>query len=89
MKMEPSDMFLLQKSAGRAGEILGLTEWYDDAKLLNIWSQLSAMLGSDPAPMQHWIQTPNKHLDGRVPANLVTKERGIDDIMGLLSSFSY
>ncbi len=87
--MEPSNMFLLQKSAGKAGEMLGLTEWCDDAKLLNIWSQLSAMLGSDPVLMQHWIQTPNKHLEGKVPANLIVREDGIEEVISLLCSYDH
>jgi hypothetical protein len=87
--MEPSDMFLLQKSAGRAGEMLGLTEWYDDEKLLSIWSQLSAMLGSDPVSMWQWVQTPNKHLGGRVPANLIVREDEIDTVLSLLFSYSH
>lgn len=89
MIMEPSDMFLLQKSAGKAGETLGLIAWSDDAKLLSIWSQLSVLLGSDPVLMRHWVHTPNNHLEGKIPANLIVKEDGVDTILSLLLSYNH
>ena len=87
--MNPTyDKHLLQKSAGKAGEILGLIQWYDDLKFLLIWSQLSNLFGHDEKLMNHWMQTPNKHLDNKVPANLITTDKGTEQLLSLLEWYS-
>ncbi len=79
---------LLQKAAGKAGEILSLTEWNDDLKFLLIWSQLSNLFGGDEKLMNHWMQTPNKHLDNKVPANLITTNEGTEQLISFLEWYS-
>jgi len=83
-----TDKHLLQKSAGKAGQILGIFDWYDDLKFLLIWSQLSNLMGHDEVLMHHWMQTPNKHLDGKVPANLITTDKGTEQLLSLLDYYS-
>lgn len=82
--MDASDQHLIQKSAGRAGEILGLTEWYNDRKFLIVWNHLYKFFGGDDALMRHWMQTPNNHLNGAVPANLIAGEEGTEKLLDLL-----
>jgi hypothetical protein len=72
---------VLQKSAGRAGEALGVLEWYDDVKFLQIFMALHSKCGGDEVLMRHWMQTPNTHLQSAVPANLITTEQGIQDVL--------
>ena len=79
-----NDQHLLQKSAGKAGQILGIFEWYDDRKFLIFWNQLYGKMGGDYVLMNHWMQTPNAHLDGKVPANLITKEEGTEKLLDLM-----
>ena len=76
-----SDIHLLQKSAGKAGEILGITEWYNDLNLIQIYKGLYIMCGGDEVLMRHWIHTPNAHLKSKVAANLITTEQGIQDVL--------
>jgi hypothetical protein len=83
-----SDTHLLQKSAGKAGESIQIIDWYDDVKFLQIWKGLYSLFGGDYDLMRHWIQTPNTHLQGKVPANLITTEQGIQDILDYLLYFS-
>ena len=83
-----TDQHLLQKSAGKAGEKLGLIYWYDDLKFLLIWSQLSNLFGHDEKLMNHWMQTPNMHLDNKVPANLITTDKGTEQLLSLLDYYS-
>jgi hypothetical protein len=76
-----SDTHLLQKSAGKAGEIFGVIEWFDDVKFLQIFMLLHSNCGGDEILMRHWMQTPNTHLESKVPANLITTEQGIQDVL--------
>jgi hypothetical protein len=76
-----SDTHLLQKSAGKAGELLQIIDWYDDVKFLQIFMLLHSKCCGDEILMRHWIQTPNTHLQGKVPANLITTEQGIQDVL--------
>lgn len=82
-----TDQHLLQKSAGKAGEILGLTDWNTDLTLLRIYTALARQMGTDSILMRHWIQTPNKHLDGKVPANLLTTSEGELKVLSVLESY--
>ncbi len=78
---------VLQKSAGKAGEILGVTDWYDDVRFLQIFKHLHSMCGADLKLMRHWIHTPNTHLQSKVPANLITTEQGIQDVLDYLLDY--
>ena len=76
-----SDQHLLRKSAGKASSVLGITEWYDDLTLIQIYKGLYSLCGGDESLMRHWIQTPNTHLKSKVAANLITTEQGIQDVL--------
>lgn len=82
-----TDEHLLQKSAGKAGEILGIFSWNTDLTLLRIYTALARQTGSDETIMRHWVQTPNKHLDGKVPANLLTTPEGELKVLSVLESY--
>ena len=82
-----SDTHLLQKSAGKASEILGILEWYNDLNLIQIYKGLYSLCGGDESLMRHWIQTPNTHLQSKVPANLITTEQGIQDVLNYLLDY--
>lgn len=84
-----SDLHQLQKSAGRAGDILGVLHWYDDVKFLQIYQGLYIMCGGDELLMRHWIQTPNTYLKSKVAAHLITTEQGIQDVLDQVLYFSY
>jgi hypothetical protein len=84
-----SDTHLLQKSAGKAGNILGVFEWYDDVKFIQIYKGLYSLCGADYELMRHWIQTPNTHLQSKVPANLITTEQGIQDVLDQVFYYSH
>jgi uncharacterized protein (DUF2384 family) len=84
-----SDTHLLQKSAGKAGESIQVIDWYDDVRFLQIFKHLHSMCGNDEILMRHWIHTPNTHLQSKVPANLITTERGIQDVLDYLLYFSH
>lgn len=79
-----NDQHLIQKSAGKAGEILGITSWHNDLKLLIVYNHLSNFCGANLELMRHWMQTPNAHLEGKVHANLITKEEGTEKLLDLL-----
>lgn len=76
-----SDFQFVQTSAQKAGNILGLFEWYDDLSLLRIYKCLYYFCGGDESLMRHWIQTPNKFFESKVPANLVTTPVGIHEVL--------
>jgi hypothetical protein len=83
-----SDKHLLRKSAGKAGNILGVIDWYDDLKFLEIFKCLYSLCGGDYDAMRHWIQTPNTYLKSKVPANLIPTEKGIQDVLDQVLYFS-
>ena len=82
-----SDIHLLQKSAGKAGNVLGVFDWYDDVKFLEIFKHLYSLCGADLKLMRHWIQTPNTHLQSKVAANLITTKQGIQDVLDYLLDY--
>jgi hypothetical protein len=84
-----SDQHLLRKSAGKASEILGVFDWYNDVKFLQIYKGLYSLCGGDLELMRHWIQTPNAHLKSKVAANLITTEQGIQDVLDQVLYFSH
>ena len=83
------DQHFLRKSAGKASSVLGVTDWYDDVKFLQIFTALHSKCGDDESLMRHWIHTPNTHLQSKVPANLITTEQGIQDVLDYLLYFSH
>jgi len=83
------NLHLLQKSAGRAGEAFGVFDWYDDVKFLQIYKHLYMICGEDETLMRHWMQTPNTHLQSKVPANLITTEQGIQDVLDYALYFTH
>ena len=83
------DQHLLRKSVGKAGNILGVFEWYDDVKFLEIFKHLYSLCGADYELMRHWMQTPNTHLQSKVPANLITTEQGIQDVLDYVLYLSH
>lgn len=84
-----SDTHLLQKAAGKAGEALGVFDWYDDVKFLEIFKHLYSLCGADLELMRHWIHTPNTYLKSKVAANLITTEQGIQDVLDQVLYFSH
>jgi len=85
-----SETHLLQKSAGKAGEILQVIDWYDDLKFIQIFKHLYLLDGgNDEILMRHWIHTPNTHLQSKVPANLITTEQGIQDVLDYILYLSH
>jgi hypothetical protein len=83
------DQHFLRKSAGKAGNILGVFDWYDDVKFLEIFKGLYIMCGADCELMRHWIQTPNTYLKSKVAAHLITTEQGIQDVLDQVLYFSH
>lgn len=83
------DQHLLRKSAGKAGNILGVFDWYDDLNLIQIYKCLYIMCGGDEVLMRHWIHTPNTYLKSKVAANLITTEQGIQDVLDQVLYFSH
>lgn len=84
-----NDLHLIQKSAGKAGELLGVNDWYDDLVFLRIWKELFTLCGYDESLMRHWIQTPNKHLNDKVPANLITTAEGMEKVLDAIIFYNY
>lgn len=82
------DNYFSQKCAARAGEIFGINEWSNDLNLIRIYQHLSVILGGNEINMRHWFQTQNKHLNNKVPANLVTTSDGTMDILNYLEIFN-
>jgi hypothetical protein len=84
-----SDTHLLRKSAGKAGNILGVFDWYDDLNLVQIYKHLYSLCGADYDLMRHWIHTPNTYLKSKVAAHLITTEKGIQDVLDQVLYFSH
>jgi hypothetical protein len=81
------DLELLRKAAAKAASELGLYEWFSDIKLVEIYKFLHFLNGGDSNSMRHWMQTANRHLDGKVPANLVVTEKGINKVCDTLEIY--
>jgi Protein of unknown function (DUF2384) len=75
-----SDFDFVKKSANKAGEILCLNQWFDDLDFLRIYKYLHISVGGDEQLMNHWMHTQNRILEG-VPANLITTEKGIREVL--------
>lgn len=87
--MEKQEMqYFSQKYAAKAGEIFGIQEWSSDLNLIRIYQLLSVLLGGSETNMRHWFQTQNKHLENKVPANLITTSPGTMQILNYLEFFN-
>lgn len=54
--------------------------------LVRVYRALYAMVGGDNASMQHWIATPNNHLGGASPAELMRSVQGIAQVVHYLDA---
>lgn len=79
--------FFHRKYANRAAEIFGITEWQNDINLIRLYQKLHVLVGGNESNMRHWIQTPNKHLDNKVPANLIVEQKGMIRVLDYLDYF--
>lgn len=84
-----NDFDFIKQSAQKAGEILNLTEWFEDLEFLRVYKYLHSMCGGDTVIMQHWMRTANKHLNLRIPEQMITTEEGIKDVLDELRYFYY
>jgi uncharacterized protein (DUF2384 family) len=85
--MNQTDKFFSRKSAAKAAEIFGIHDWSNDLNLIRIYHLLSVLLGGSDNHIRHWFQTPNKHLDNKTPANLITHQEGTLQILTYLEHF--
>lgn len=76
-----TDYDFIHNAALKAGTILNLTEWFDDLEFLRVYKFLHSLCGGDDINMQHWMQTPNKFLDGQIPSLLINTELGILEVL--------
>lgn len=84
-----NDYNFVHNTALRAGKFLELTEWFDDLDFLRVYKYLHALVGGDTINMKHWLQTPNKFLDGQIPSQLLTTEIGIIEVLDELRYHFY
>lgn len=82
-----NDFELVQKSALKAGQILGLTDWFDDLEFLRIYKYLHLACGGDEVIMRHWMNQPNSHHNGCIPSIMISSEKGIQNVLNTLSSY--
>ena len=82
------DFNFIKNSANKAGQILGLNEWYDDLILLRIYKHLYYTFGGDKRLMYYWLQTENLFLEG-IPANLIKTEQGISEVLEEMNYWVY
>lgn len=47
---------------------------------IRVYRALFAVLGGDNEQMQHWMHTPNRHLNGQAPAALATNYQGLAEL---------
>lgn len=84
-----NDCEFVRNSARKAGEILGLADWFEDLDFLRVYKYLHIHCGGDEINMRHWMLTPNKFFENQVPANLITSEKGISDVLDELRFYHY
>lgn len=53
--------------------------------LIRIFRDLYSLMGGDPAAIRHWMDTPNRHLNGR-PSELIQRAYGLIQVMGYLDA---
>lgn len=81
-------MNVVVKAAGNAAQVLGVMEWYNDLNLVRIYNHLYFLVGGDYKLMHHWMQTPNSHLDGKVPSNLIVNSEGEKRVLNYLENYT-
>lgn len=47
---------------------------------IRVYRALFAILGGDREQMQHWMRTPNRHLNDQTPAQLVENYQGLAEV---------
>jgi len=47
---------------------------------IRVYRALFAILGGDREQMQHWMRTPNRHLNGQTPRTLATTYQGLAEL---------
>ncbi len=47
---------------------------------IRVYRALFAVLGGDREQMQHWMRTPNRHLNGQPPQALATNYQGLAEL---------
>lgn len=48
--------------------------------LIRVYRALFAILGGDREQMRHWMRTPNRHLNGQLPAALAANYQGLAEL---------
>lgn len=86
--MDTDTKQVLRKYAGKAAEELGIMDWNNDLNLIRIYRNLHILYGGDSMGMYKWIQNPNKHLENKVPANLIVTSKGEMRVLNLLEYYS-
>jgi hypothetical protein len=84
-----TDFEFIHNAALKAGTILNLTEWFNDLEFLRVYKFLHSLCGGDDINMQHWMKTSNKHLNNRIPLQLIRTEEGIKDVLDELRYHYY
>ncbi len=54
--------------------------------LIRVYRALFAIVGGDPASMEHWIKTPNNHLGGQAPCDLLARADGLTQVLWYLDA---
>ncbi len=54
--------------------------------LIRIYRALFSIVGGKREAMKHWMQTPNDHFSGQVPADMVQKPEGIAQVIWYLDA---
>jgi len=55
------------------------------AYVIRIFRSLFALMGDNEKAIQHWMKTPNTHLNGK-PSELIQHAQGLVQVMGYLDS---
>ena len=53
--------------------------------VIRIFRDLYALMGGDSAAIQHWMKTPNRHLNGR-PSELIRSAQGLIQVLVYLDA---
>jgi len=54
--------------------------------LIRIYRSLYSILGGNQKAMKHWMNTPNRHLDNKIPAELVQSALGLTQVLWYLDA---
>lgn len=53
--------------------------------VIRIFRDLYALMGGDQAAIRHWMETPNRHLNGQ-PRELIRQVHGLIQVLGYLDA---